>query len=1314
MSAKQMLTYSNALLVAGEYDEVVASVQDYSSVFGYDVECSYIMARLKALMGNYSEAQGIYAVISESGGSTNKIKAEQELVSAKASEDSSYVAMMDFMIENGKSPVEYGYTQEYVTAMEEVQSITDEDIKKEIISNIEDDYDVDEYEDILEQVACVNDIYDRCVFDGYYSLSDEETKVIDDFLEELEGLRRDNENLMKSDYFVLARLKALLLQGNYEELVNNLNRNSGYIELLVALELYLNDVVDEENFDDDYVGAYGENCEEVIGQLEKIVDEHGDEFNKSEEEEVENIIKNLEMAEKEPVLYALREDLEEEKDKGTAIVSKIDLGISKIEYHCDNEDMATDYFYEAVINGKESDDAEYAEAMSEIEAIVTGDDTADIIYLDNYVQQAVDNALPVDGYDVVCPDESGTHEESYEEPNGNDLPFDEGNSTSQQQESYEQVMTDYISEIKSSITIGQIDASEFDTVKVNLTISSKYAQDSEELKQLLKVYDCGVEITDYEIEKIEYSSIKTMLICDVSGSMDICIEDLKSAVINYVDKMHEDEYISIVTFSDEIEDSTLFTNNKNTLTSFASSMNVGGGTAIYNTLYTCLNDFESEISSSDTIILMTDGQDGNPRDNSTIMSEIGSLASEKGVTIYTIGLGDVDATYLETLAASGNGKLVYVSDSESLINFYELLQSQVDNQYVITYKAKDTLLAKNRSVEVRIDEENIYDYKEYNLFYEDETGDKDASDSDEVVLPASNVALYGLDVRCAQKSKTDLELHLLGTGFKKEDKATLKLLGDIDYDITLEYEGETSYKVVIPSFVSVGTYDLQVTINGRNGYIENGFSLYEAGDVKVTKFGPYTFTSMGKQVSGYKTTLSGNVTMNGWLRFNGEVVLEGNLNEDTQITMMDNAGSYVSFDTDTAEGLGKHFAKNGISFTMPRLGSFNLYNDPSHMYDYKNYQVDSIKTTTLKVFNVVALEAPAIKLYPDNIKLEYTQGTTVLPFQDEIFEALEVDSPFSFNLEGSAVVTNKNLGFIIDFEGEDERKNYKKYNFFNTPVELDANKLKIKINTIDHEYGAGGAIKVKCLDLELGAEIELKGFTLNNCLVTVDTEVTANLGQVPLTFSNFRFGAEDIAAAAEDNNYLDVVFVGQFDMAVAKVSAFFPKLEDYVDDLCLVSLSDATAKLRLWPFKLSTSSEIKLFDEFTLVGSTFDLGHYSYTNTLLGLEEREVDGFNASISAGFKWDIDNCDIDISGTGSVSGNSRFIGVQLEGVAELEVDWWIFSKTFDESGTILLGVYYTEKGEPQFTLALAYQKDGKNKKLYYYIDSDGNVGDKNGSL
>lgn len=1295
LSPKQLLGFANALLTSGEYDEVMKLVQSYSEIFGYDEECSYIVAKQKAMQGNYTEAKGIYARLAEDKSFSKKTRDEYELILKKAGADSSHLAMMDFLTENGKRPEEYGYTDDYVKNMEKALSITDEKIAGIILENMADSYDVDEFEDALEAISTINEMYENCSGKRYYSLGEEEQNSLEECLRELRKLEKKNDALLQTEIIQKTILKATLLKGDFKDLVKGVSRDSGYEELLIASELYMNGIVKGKDFADDFVGDYSENFERVAEQLENNLVKLEDELSNIEIVELENMVDTLKKAQKDPVLYVLREQLNNEGRHEFSAASEIDLGISKIEFFYKNKGMAKDYFYDAVMNGRNSDNTEYARIMSKIEEIVVRDDSSEITYLSEYVEQAIENALPVNCYGII------SSKAVYES--------DENQNKEDKKDSYVQVMTDYVSEIKSSIAIGQIDTSSFETVKVRLTISSKYAKNSEELKQQLMVYDCGAEITEFEVEKVDFSSLKTMLICDVSGSMNVCMEDLRNAVNNYVENMHSEEQVSIVTFSNGIEGSTEFTQDKDILRAFSDSMHVCGGTEIYNTLYYCLSNYESEITSNDTIILMTDGQDNNPQDTNTIIREIGSLAVGKGVTVYTIGLGSVDATYLSTLASSGNGKLVYVSDSESLTEFYELLQSQVDNQYIITYKAKDTLLTKNRSIEVKLKEENIQDFKEYSLYTQEETG------AGEEALPAGTLSVIGLDINSVQKSKQDIEVHLIGTGFSASDSAKMKLLGDMDYDVSLEYVDENRYKAWIPSSAAVGTYDLQISINDKTAYIENGFTLYEEGDTKVTKFGPYTFTSLGKTGSKEKTILSGNVTLNGWLYFRGDVVLEGDLENGNSVRMTEETGSYVTFDPSTATGVGTYFAKKGIPFSVPRLGSFYLYNDPSHIFDYDNYQVDSIRTTSLKIINLLYLESPVIKLYPNNIKLEYTQGSTILPFQDEIFKAVGVDCPFAFKLNSSAVLTNQNVGIIFEFEGEDNRENFRQFNVLNAPVYLDMNELKISVNTIDQKYSFGGLVKIAFLDLGLGAEVSLNGFQLDGFLLTIDKDLTVMLGEVPLTFSKFRVGAEEIATAVENKNFGNVTFVGQMDMAVAKVGAYFPKLKDFVGDMSLVSLSDATIKFRWSPIMLSTSSEVKIFDEFTLAKSSFSMGNYSYTNALLGLENRDVQGFNCSITEGFMWDIDNCHINISGTGELSGNSRFIGLQYEGVAELDVQWWILSKSFDKSGTALIGVYYTEYGEPQFTLALAYQGVfGKNKKLYYYIDSHGNVGDKNGTL
>lgn len=117
--------------------------------------------------------------------------------------------------------------------------------------------------------------------------------------------------------------------------------------------------------------------------------------------------------------------------------------------------------------------------------------------------------------------------------------------------------------------------------------------------------------------------------------------------------------------------------------------------------------------------------------------------------------------------------------------------------------------------------------------------------------------------------------------------------------------------------MAVGSYNVEVTIDGKKKIIQNGFSVIVQGDEKKTAFGPYVFTSSEKIENGYGNyTLRGAVTMNGWLHFKGDVVLSGDLEEGGSIQVSDYSGSYVEFDTATAEGIGSFLAEKGVSLDV--------------------------------------------------------------------------------------------------------------------------------------------------------------------------------------------------------------------------------------------------------------------------------------------------------------------------------------------------------------------------------------------------------------
>ena len=63
---------------------------------------------------------------------------------------------------------------------------------------------------------------------------------------------------------------------------------------------------------------------------------------------------------------------------------------------------------------------------------------------------------------------------------------------------------------------------------------------------------CNSEITEFDVEKIDFDTSRIILLCDVSGSMSGSVGALKDAITRFADEMNENEKISVIGFDDSI------------------------------------------------------------------------------------------------------------------------------------------------------------------------------------------------------------------------------------------------------------------------------------------------------------------------------------------------------------------------------------------------------------------------------------------------------------------------------------------------------------------------------------------------------------------------------------------------------------------------------------------------------------------------------------------------------------------------------------------------------------------------------------------
>lgn len=1283
-SRQELMSFANALYLEGDMETAREVLETYSQAYGYDRECRLLTARIFLTEGNSKRASGLYNYLAEEKG-LSVSSAEVSYAREKAGHREAELAMLNYLESVGRDPGEYGYS---AGSSQALSAAVNQDLSSVLAA-------------VREEVEKAYDLKRGTIRSCAALLAGMESGENVPWEEEQQKstrrvfshLAEDCPGLLNLSCVRRARLETYVRSGDFDKVTEALGENSSYHELMLAAELYMRGLVEPADFPETFCNVDRQEARAVKRQLKTVLQEVREDMSVQERKAMKAQVEALEAQLEAPVLAAIKNMLQEQAQTAGEDQSKVYLELAKVEEYFGNETAADACLGSAVSCSRDCRDDTYAYAMGFIaEAIAGGGEPEDIKRVPEYVDIVLENALTVDVEEILA--ENGLQGEDV-------LPEEAGN------QSFPQMMTDYVSRAKSAVGIGYVDTEQFEEITARVQISSDYINDTAELKNALKVYDCGAQITDFSLEKIEYTGSNILLCCDVSGSMSESMGNLRDAVVTFITDQNPDEKLAVVTFNSSIVETKTFGTPDQELLDFAQNMNANGGTDMFSAVLNCLGDFPEGLTENNVLILMTDGQDGNRRSSAEIDEQIGRLARDKGITVYTMGLGSsVDTEYLTAIADSGSGSFVYVSASDSLSSFYDMLHEQVHHQYRLTYRALDTMTMQGRTLEVALPEENVRAVKTYHL-----TDDEDGGGSLQVT---EGLSVFGVSPGYLYKGLQDVQVRLTGFGFREDAAVSVKLNGTLDYDIQAEYLSAEAYRLTIPASVAVGSYNVEVSIDGRRTVLQNGFSVIAKGREKTTAFGKYVFTSGEKiEKPDGSCLLRGGVEMNGWLRFKGEVLLEGDIESGGSVRVTEDAGSYVSFDEATAEGLGVLFAQKGIALNLPALHSFTLYRDGS--------MADDISVGMLTVFQVLRFDRPSLRLYPDNIQLNYKTGTTILPWQDNILQACDLDELFQLSIEGTAQITDRNVGLILDASYQDaDAENYNHtLNLFNAPVYFNGS-VKAQIDTIKNEYTVGAMVRLAFFARQsgIGAEISWKGLTVDS----VKLELELNQGiklptSIPVTANNFGFRVGDIQQALESGQWTRLVFEGSVSLSCGKVSEYFPSLEKFVGDISVLEMPDTKASLRISPLRVEAEARLTFLSEITLAEAGLQLGSFEYTNSMLDLEEEEVQGISASLKQGLMWDTADgrVKVEVSGTGELDAHSRFAGVCLKGTAMVDVKWWLLNFESKQEGNICLGLYTTHAGQHQFVLAVKYEdSNGKVRGNFYYIDEQGHAGRNKGYL
>ena len=1117
----------------------------------------------------------------------------------------------------------------------------------------------------------------------------------------------------------LCRMKLLVLAEEYAAIAQEVDGSITFDELAIVAELYINNAVENGDFTKAYGKDYVKMAKAVAKQVKKIGESELFRNDPQKKKDLQRLVDALNISGKEPAIGRLKMELSlHAEDASSADRPKAYMQLARMAYVDGDDEAAAAHISAALNTVGVSDDESFATPMVGIVDSITDKDNIEKVKdIAQYAEDVTNNSSD---YIVVKSVEKALEKNNFVSKAAVHEDEEEPEAESEERGPFEAFFADTASQKRNAFSITSVDATEFETVKLVVNVDPSISITEKELKGMIEVKDCNVNIEDFTVEKVTYSGANILLCCDTSGSMSgQPIDDLRNAVRAFVESASDVEDVALVTFNGGVDQTYKFGTDKELLISAAGELSSGGGTNMYGAILKSIEEFAPTDNTLSFILLMSDGADGTSHSAEAIQNNIGAVCKEKGIVLFSLGLGDnVNAEYMNTLATVTGGYFVYVNDSATLDAFYTKLRSQILNRYIITYRAKDTLRASRDvtvSLKDSVNNNVVYDTKQYYLNGTDADVSQDGQSQN--VIGLKNLSVSGLDTRRVFKNSNAVTVNLKGTKFTDQMVFNIKLDGKLNYEnIPYTFVDSQTLQLTLPGGMACDVYDLVVDVDGQRAVLTDELTVSAKGMEKTTTFGNYVFTSDTRIDSDDGVLLSGYVTMNGWLHFNGDVRITGDL-DGYSIRVSEQSGSYIKYYADTATGLAQTLANRNIALPISPLGSFNIYNDTYSQGESPTHRVDTVALPMMYMY-AFECKAPGLEVYPDKILVKSDGFTTKFPMQDTLLKAASLDDLFTFDLRMDLMLTNKAIDVNLEFSNkptEDASNTYTNRvpaNFGMFPIYTTPATYEVKINTNTNEYWVDFAVKVAFIDSEgIGLRMVwgqrdqdtgLEFLVPKTVELKSDTKIHSTLGTVPVTYRNFKIGLDDIDL---NTSVLNWKLIGSFDLESTKVSDYIPKLADYIDDPAIIKLEGISATLSLGQRYIGLEATCTLLEAITLGKLSIEAGNIPYTCELLGMYDEAATGMKAAVTLGVIWKTDNVDINVSGTGIVNLHTKFLGIEAQGVCDLTVEWWILEKEFYQEGRTLIG-FYTQNNTTAFIIK-ARETTKKGSRDVYLIVSNGEL-------
>ena len=258
----------------------------------------------------------------------------------------------------------------------------------------------------------------------------------------------------------------------------------------------------------------------------------------------------------------------------------------------------------------------------------------------------------------------------------------------------DQIVYQYIEpKNQAVVSIQQIDASEFPTVKLYMSIKDKTTgnviENLDDAFFYINKQDANAKYVKQVVKSAnqlnEKEALKVDMVADVSGSMDGSpLNEAKQVMSDFVGSVQFDagDLVELTSFSTGVCLEQEFSDDAATLTNDINNLVTGDMTSLYDALYTAVERVAAQ-NGARCVIAFTDGNDNY---SNCTKEDVVNVANRYHVPVFIIGIGSIDYADVNDIATQTGGMYYNVSDVTSMDKIYEEIYQMEKQLYLVEFE----------------------------------------------------------------------------------------------------------------------------------------------------------------------------------------------------------------------------------------------------------------------------------------------------------------------------------------------------------------------------------------------------------------------------------------------------------------------------------------------------------------------------------------------------------------------------------------------------------------------------------------------------